>query len=147
MSMPDEISKLVHNFLRGGNWRKRIYNAKQKWIEKNSSFKIGELYTPPFKSVYYKVIKVGAMITFECNGEVFRRKPKFMDERTVYEGDCDSHIQPAHWYVEMPDKLTLCSSDVHFRFQTILWRDYPDKIKSKPYKPTFIPKRKLISGV
>ena len=110
MSMPTEISKLVHDFLRGGDWNEknlRIINAKDKWIEKNGSlgFKVGQVYNPA-KDLFYKVVKVAPMVTFERNGELFLRKPKFIQEHDGYnkpyiEGISDSRCY-ATWSVKVP---------------------------------------------
>jgi hypothetical protein len=128
--MPDVISKQIHNFLRGTTWEslERKYSAKDKWHKKNAplGFQLGQIYriyTGKYED--YKVIKVGAMVSFQSlsTGEVFRRKPILKKEHTAFLGDTDLHYdEVASWSVKFkcpadgynrPTEFTLTTLNVH----------------------------------
>ena len=129
-TMPEEISQLVHNFLRGTTWEslERKYDAKEKWHKKNAplGFQLGQIYriyTGKYED--YKVVKIGAMVTFQSlsTGETFRRKPILKKEHIAFIGDTDRHYQQvASWSVKFkrpsegrnrPEEFTLTTLNVH----------------------------------
>ena len=105
MSMPDELSQYIHNFLRGpsksGETRGR--HAKEQWLYRNSvkGFKVGQVFKGNFEKLY-TVIKVGAMVTFECEGKQIRRKPIFVKSRFHRDDDSrNDYWSQSYWYVTL----------------------------------------------
>ena len=90
MSMPTELSKYIHDFLRGDLMTRAVYKARRKWIQRNASnnFKLGQ----EFKTSDHilKVVKITAcMVSFQTQtGEIYRCKPKFEKAHSFWVESC-----------------------------------------------------------
>ena len=110
-TMPEEISKYIHDFLRC-SWEVHLNNlmkARFNWLKRNRSigFKVGQIYK--INEKLYTVIKVGNMITFECEGELIRRKLKFVKAHTCSWDDRADHLLyiPDNWIVSLDKRCDI----------------------------------------
>ena len=63
----------------------------------------------------YTVVKVGAMVTFECQGKLIRRKPKFIKGHFHYDYDDDrvKGWRDDNWSVDLDKDKKLTWQDIY----------------------------------
>ena len=112
MSMPDEISTYVHDFLRGTPMQIAMaqIQAKEKYVKRNAplGFQLGQIYQIYIGSGEYeefKVVKKSSMVSFMSltTGEIIRRKPQRKPSYFDYYGTHEERANyvPDNWYVEI----------------------------------------------
>jgi len=121
--MPEELSKYIHDFLRGGTEKEkrlRIYRAKCKWLNNNikKGFQVGQQFHSHHwiddKELLVTILKVGKMITYEYDGKIERRKPIYKEPHiSSFDGN---HIKiKEDWELNINKRVGILMRDIYAR--------------------------------
>jgi len=121
MELPEELSKYIHDFLRGGTEqekRKRIIKLKSKWLNNNTKngFQVGQqFHTMKWiddKELLVTILKVGKMITYEYDGKIEKRKPIYK-EAHISSFDGDHKEIKEDWELKINKRISIIMRNIY----------------------------------